>query len=108
MRRCSLSLVDQTANKELCCYEKVDMYAGNTVIVAMLIRDEEKWYFFATDEEFYVPNSRSFASAAPDLERLVWEAVEDLANARDFVEGEGEPEVPMSRRTVEDWSSTNG
>eukprot|EP00747_Dinoflagellata_sp_TGD_P217628 gnl/TRDRNA2_/TRDRNA2_90007_c0_seq1.p1 gnl/TRDRNA2_/TRDRNA2_90007_c0~~gnl/TRDRNA2_/TRDRNA2_90007_c0_seq1.p1 ORF type:complete len:442 (+),score=71.95 gnl/TRDRNA2_/TRDRNA2_90007_c0_seq1:89-1414(+) len=69
----SLSLFSVTLNQELCRFDKAEALSGNAVVVAMLFREGENWYFEAIDEELVVPKDMgeaSYRALEPRLQQL--------------------------------------
>jgi len=72
VEECSVRIVDNTNTSEFCRYEKHDIVKqeGNALIVAMIYRTGDQWYFKPVDECYHIQHHSTYRELDKHLQQL--------------------------------------
>jgi len=82
VRECSVRLVDTSnGDQELLNFQKKDIGSGNALVIAMLSRMGDTWYFKAIDESYQIQEHGTYRALEPQLQRFCLQTQETMSIA---------------------------
>jgi len=88
VRECAVRLVDTDSdNRELLRFEKKDIGTGNALVISMLFRMNDTWYFKAIDESYQIQEHGTYRALEPQLQRFCLQTQETMSPEALYREG---------------------